>query len=360
MISVVTALQVGLSPAPARPAPTRVDIAEGVYLFQTQPYGDVGLDGNSIVIVSSDGVLVFDSNGTPDAAAAVLAEIRRITPQPIRYLVNSHWHWDHWYGAEVYRAAFPNLQIITHEITRRLMAGPARVFNQPGLDSQLPGHIREVEAALAKARAASPPAAEVGSLEEHLARDRFFLDQKRGIHPTLATITFTDSLTLYLGDRIIKVLHHDRAITPGDAYLYLPKERIVVTGDLLINPITFGLFCYPTGWIGTLESIAGLDFGVLVPGHGPPLRDRALLDDTTVLLKREYALTREAKTAGKTVDQTIAAILADDGVLRLRAAITGGVAARNPAFSLYLVEWFVRRAYQELAGALDDSIPAVP
>jgi glyoxylase-like metal-dependent hydrolase (beta-lactamase superfamily II) len=156
------------------------------------------------------------------------------------------------------------------------------------------------------------------------------------------------------------VLHHDRAITPGDAYLYLQKERIVVTGDLLINPITFGLFCYPIGWIGTLESIAGLDFGVLVPGHGAPLRDRALLDDTTVLLKREYALTREAKTAGKTVDQTIAAILADDGVLRLRAAITGGVAARNPVFSLYLVEWFVRRAYQELAGALDDSIPAVP
>ena len=47
-------------------------------------------------------MLVFDTNGTPSAAAAVLAEIRKLTPQPVRYVVNSHWHWDHWYGTEVY------------------------------------------------------------------------------------------------------------------------------------------------------------------------------------------------------------------------------------------------------------------
>src|SRR3954464_8231129 len=91
--------------APSRPAPVRVDIAPGIYLFQTQPYGDAGLDGNSVVIVGDDGVLVFDANGTPAGASAVLAEIRKITPRPVRYLVLSHWHWDHWYGAEVYRNA---------------------------------------------------------------------------------------------------------------------------------------------------------------------------------------------------------------------------------------------------------------
>ena len=145
---------------PTRPAPTRIEVAAGVYLFQTERYGDIGLDGNSVVVVSSDGVLVFDSNGTPDAATAVLAEIRKLTDQPIRYLVNSHWHWDHWYGAEVYRKAFPDLQIIRHEKTRQLMAGPVMVFNRPTLDSQLPGHITEIEAALAKAQGAVPPSAE--------------------------------------------------------------------------------------------------------------------------------------------------------------------------------------------------------
>src|SRR3954469_14467036 len=97
---------------PARPAPTRIDVAPGIYLFQTQPYGDAGLDGNSVVIVGDDGVLVFDANGTPAGATAVLAEIRKITPQPVKYLVLSHWHWDHWYGAEVYKRAFPSIEII--------------------------------------------------------------------------------------------------------------------------------------------------------------------------------------------------------------------------------------------------------
>src|SRR5204863_941660 len=83
------------------PPPLHTEVAPGVHLFQTQPYGDVGLDGNSVAIVGDDGVLVFDANGTPAAARAVLAEIRKLTKLPVRYLVYSHWHWDHWYGAEV-------------------------------------------------------------------------------------------------------------------------------------------------------------------------------------------------------------------------------------------------------------------
>src|SRR4051812_19249540 len=75
---------------PVRPAPTRIDIAPGIYLFQTQPYGDAGLDGNSIAIVGDDGVLVFDANGTPPGATAVIAELRKITPKPVKYLVLSH------------------------------------------------------------------------------------------------------------------------------------------------------------------------------------------------------------------------------------------------------------------------------
>ncbi len=71
-------------PAAAHPAPTKVQVADGVFLFLTPPCGDVGLDGNAVAILSPDGVLVFDSNGTPAAAAAVLAEIRKLTDQPVR------------------------------------------------------------------------------------------------------------------------------------------------------------------------------------------------------------------------------------------------------------------------------------
>ena len=76
-------------------------------------------------------MLVFDTNGTPRASAAVLAEIRKLTDQPVRWIVNSHWHWDHWYGTETYQQAFPDVRIVSHEKNRQLMMGPALEFNRP-------------------------------------------------------------------------------------------------------------------------------------------------------------------------------------------------------------------------------------
>src|SRR5215831_19977103 len=112
-----------------RPVPTRTEISPGIFVFATPRYGDVGLDGNSIAITSRDGVLVFDTNGTPAAASAVLAQIRSLTDRPVRYIVNSHWHWDHWYGTEPYQQAFPDIRIVAHEKTRELMVGPALEVN---------------------------------------------------------------------------------------------------------------------------------------------------------------------------------------------------------------------------------------
>src|SRR4029077_21198378 len=94
-----------------RTAPAKTELAPGVFLFATPSYGDVGLDGNSIAVLSRDGVLVFDTNGTPAASAAVLAHIRALTDRPVRWIVNSHWHWDHWYGTETYQQAFPDVRI---------------------------------------------------------------------------------------------------------------------------------------------------------------------------------------------------------------------------------------------------------
>src|SRR5215813_4749443 len=150
-----------------RPAPTRTEIAPGIVMFATANYGDAGLDGNSIAVLSDDGVLVFDSNGTPAASAAVLAEIRRLTSQPVRWIVNSHWHWDHWYGTETYVRAFPDVRIVAHEKTRELMMGPALEFNRPGLETMLPDYLKSLEK-----RADANPA-----LKATLAEDRFFLDQ---------------------------------------------------------------------------------------------------------------------------------------------------------------------------------------
>lgn len=352
---------VGLTAAPwqvDRPAPARIDIADGIYLFRTASYGEVGLDGNSVVIVSNDGVLVFDTNGTPSAASAVLAEIRKITSQPVRYIVNSHWHWDHWYGTQVYRQASPDVRIIAHEKTRQLMMGPALEFNRPGLEQQLPAYIKSLQDRVTAGAAANPPPANLARLRQGLADAEFFLQQKTSVVHTFPNLTYSSALTLYLGDREIQVRHHDRAVTPGDTFLYLPKERVLVTGDLLVNPISFALSCYPSGWLRTLEFLDTLDAATIVPGHGDPLRDKALLKATIAVFRELLSRGKDARARGLDPDQAREEIM--PALSGLMAAITGNDPARNDAFRIQLVDWYLHRVYDELNGTLSDAIAPIP
>ncbi len=340
--------------APVRPAPVKTEVAPGVFLFRTAPYGEVGLDGNAVAIVGRDAVLMFDTNGTPPAAEAVLREVRALTNLPVRYVVNSHWHWDHWYGTEVYGRAFPDVRVIAHEKTRQMMMGPALAFNQPGLDSQLPEYIAMLEKQLAS-MTASP---EATALRERISAHQWFLAQKRGVHHTFPDVTFTDQLTLQLGDREVQVHHRDRAVTPGDAFLYLPKERLLVTGDLLVNPVSFALSVYPSGWVKTLEWMEALDATAIVPGHGDVLRDEKLLHATLDIFRRLIAFGSGAKA------RRLTAFQASDEVyptLRdLMVVLTGDDPGRNQAFREQLVEWFMHRVYDELDGPLSDAIAPIP
>lgn len=331
-----------------RPAPQKIEIAKGIYLFVSRPYGDVGLDGNSVAILSSDGVLVFDTNGTPAASAAVLTQIRAITDKPVKYIVNSHWHWDHWYGTETYTHAFPRAQVVAHEKTRAMMAGPAIEFNRPGIESQLPGYIASLEQ-----RAAADP-----SLQPLLDEDRFFLEQKKNAHLVLPGTTFENRLTLHLGERTIEVMHYDRAVTPGDAFLYLPAEKIVVTGDLLVNPVAFALSVYPTGWLRTLERIDALDAAVLVPGHGGPLRDKVLLRATMEVMRELLKTGADARARGLDADGAREEVL--PRLRSLMGTITKDDPKANEQFRTYFVDWYMHRVYDELNGPLSDAIAPIP
>lgn len=341
-----------------REPPRRIDVAPGVHLFVTPPYGDVGLDGNAVVVVSDAGVLVFDSNGTPAAASAVLAEIRKLTDQPVRYLVQSHWHWDHWYGAEVYKQAFPDVKIVAHEKTAAMMAGPALDFNRPGLEQGLPGYLKMLEDRVAKAEAGQPPPANLAALQRQRDETRFFLEQKKGVRHTPPDATFGDRLDLKLGGREIQVLHYGRAVTPGDAFLYLPKERILVSGDLLIDPVPFALSSYPSGWLRTLEKLDALDTAVIIPGHGDPSRDKALLHNTIEVLRVLLREGAAAKARGLDPDQAREAIV--PGLEPLMIKMTGNDPKGNEAFKTYLVDWYLHRVYEELDGPLTDAIAPIP
>ena len=347
-----------MSAAPPRPAPQRTEIAPGIHVFMTAPYGGVGLDGNSVVVLSDDGVLVFDTNGTPAAATAVLSAIRTLTTQPVRYVVHSHWHWDHWYGAEVYKRAFPDVKIIAHEKTRALMAGPAIEFNKPGLAAQLPAYIRSLEERVATAEASTPAAADLPALRDALDDAKFFLAQKNSVAHTLPGVTFADRLDLTLGERAIQILNFGRGVTPGDAVMFLPKERIAAVGDLFVNPITFALSGFPTEWLRALEQLDKLPADVMVTGHGDPLRDRTLLRATMEVFRILLKEGRAAKARGLDADEAKEAIM--PMLQSLMVQIAGNTPARQGAFRTQMVDWYLHRVYDELDAPLSDAIAPIP
>jgi cyclase len=331
-----------------RPAPTQTEIAPGVIVFSTAPYGDVGLDGNSIAILSNDGVLVFDTNGTPAAASAVLSQIRARTDRPVRFVVNSHWHWDHWYGTEVYANAFPGLHVITHEKTRAMMMGPAIEFNRPGLERDLPRYLTSLE----------QRAANDASLQPKLQEGRFFLDQKKNAHLVQADVTFSERLTIHMGGHEIQILNFGRGVTPGDTMLYLPNDKILLTGDVIVNPITFALSCFPSEWIAVLQKIDALDVKVIVTGHGAPLHDKTLLHATLDVFRTLLRAGREAKQRGLTADQAKEDILPTLREQMVR--ITNDDPRLNANFKTQMVDWFLHRVYDEADGPLTDAISSIP
>ena len=337
---------------------TSQKVAEGVYLFTTMPYADVGLSGNSVAILSDDGVLVFDSSATPETAATVLSEIRKLTDKPVRYLVNSHWHWDHWGGNQIYLAAFPSLQIITHEKTRELMLTVEPRWNAKGLKEDLPQFLDGFEKQIAAAKAKNAPPERIKAAEERLAADRNFLAQKQSLHKIYPNVTFSNSMTILMGSREIQVLHA-QAITSGDTYLYLPKEKVLITGDILLSPYPFAIGgTYPAEWLKTLEKFAALEPNVIIPGHGGAETNTDFLHENIALFQEVIQQVKAAKAKGMTVEQATEALDKQSADLAAKIGIKDPDTAA--AFKDYFLDVFVKRAYRELDGPLGDLPDGLP
>lgn len=331
---------------------TKTTVTDGVYLFTVAPYGDVGMSGNSIAIVNDDSVLVFDSTGTPETAATILSEIRKLTSNPVRYLVNSHWHWDHWGGNQVYLAAFPDLQIITHEKNLQMMREVEPDWNEEGLKVQLPAYLGSLEKSLAEAKTKKTATSEIAEMETLLKTDHNFLMQKLNLKKTYPNVTFSDSMTLQPAGREIQILHA-RAITPGDTFLFLPKEKILITGDVVLQPFPFAIGgTYPSEWLQTLQKMESLAPEIIVPGHGQLLHTDFLRNQMD-LFQNIMNQTRECKSKGMTLEQTVDVIGAQSSKLAGILGITDEQILKE--FRAYFLNIFITRAYKELDHPLGDS-----
>jgi glyoxylase-like metal-dependent hydrolase (beta-lactamase superfamily II) len=241
-------------------------VADGVYAAIAAPRYKV--NSNAAVILTDDGVIVVDSHSKPSAAHALYKQIQAITRRPIRKIINTHFHWDHWQGNQVYAEAFPDLEIIASERTRENLTSPdAGAGGIAYIEKQLasvPKEIEQLKQDILRAASAQQKA----RLEANLRQAQAYLEELKQMKPALPTRTVSTSVTLNEGGREIQLLQLGRGHTDGDVFIYLPKEKVVATGDALIDWMPFINDGYPEDWVQTLNALEKYDFTRVIPGHG--------------------------------------------------------------------------------------------
>lgn len=266
-------------PAPG-PGFELVRVADGVYAgIRTEPSRNV-VNGNATIIVNERDVVVVDANGTPAAARETIAAIRRLTRKPVRYLITTHWHDDHTMGNQAYVDAYPGLQILAHPETRNAMTTTA-IANRKEYVAGLPGMISYLEGQIAggKDLEDQPITPEVrASLSADIALAKRYLEEAPHFRLTLPALLVDHQVTLHRGRRAIVVRHVGRGNTAGDLIVWLPRERVLVTGDLVVYPTPYVFDSYLAEWTADLDSLKALKAAVLIPGHGPVLHDYRYVD----------------------------------------------------------------------------------
>ena len=161
-------------------------------------------------------------------------------------------------------------------------------------------------------------------------------------------IAFEKRLTLKLGHRDVEVLHLGRANTAGDAIVYVPDAKVVMTGDVLVYPFPFATQSYIREWAAVLRRIEAMDADTIIPGHGPVMHDKAYLRLIAELMESIDARVGAAWRPGITLDELRKQVdLAD-----FRARIAGDSAFVGANFDA-MARSAVERAWQEREGKLE-------
>lgn len=283
------------------------EIKPGIY--HAVGTGNLAVGCNGSILVNQDDVIVVDSHITPAAAWALLKELKRITDKPVRYVINTHFHFDHAHGNQVFP---PDVEIIGHEFTRaKLVAGASKSGRSWDLFvGGLPARITEMEAELKAAQDARDQA-KAEELQKNIEVQKHYQDATGAIEVTPPTTTLSQRMTLFRGGREIQLLYFGRGHTGGDVVVYLPAEKVVATGDLMTAGLSYMGDGYLDEWADTLEALKGLDFEWILPGHGEAFQEKQRIDyfqaylrDLSKQIAKMHADGVSAEEAAKKIDMT--------------------------------------------------------
>jgi len=207
---------------------------------------DLSPDSNSIVIDAPEGLIVVDTGRYPEHSQKII-DYAKQRGRPIVAIVNTHWHMDHTTGNADLRAAYPKIEVYQSNAVN----GALKTFLANGAKG-------------AEERLKDPKTPPNRIPEIHRFLDR--MAHPDSIRPTRPV---TASGRLRIGGRPLDVHLSKFAATEGDVWLYDPKTKVAVVGDLVVDIVPFMDTACPDAWSKALGEVAKVPFTRLIPGHGP-------------------------------------------------------------------------------------------
>jgi glyoxylase-like metal-dependent hydrolase (beta-lactamase superfamily II) len=281
--------------------------------------------GNVGIVEQSDGVVLIDSGGSIPDGRDVVAEVAKLTAKPIKAVAITHWHNDHPLGVPAILEKYPKARIIATPETARMMAeimgkNTAVGRSDPALD--------KVRAQTSEARAreyddqSKDPARGAEERREYAIEAKWVRERVKrqmGNYVALPTETFTERLLIDDAAAPVELRFLGAANTGGDLIAWLPRQRILFTGDAVVAPSPYGFNVSVKSWRAVLAKVQQFDFATLVPGHGDAQHDRSYLDTMTWSMGDLDRQVRASVAKGMSEEQAVKAIDSREQIARFKA-----------------------------------------
>lgn len=327
-------------------------LATNVYaVIRKEPPGMM-VDANNLFIIGPDHVIVVDANGAPGITRAVLAALRTLTDKPVRYVINTHYHDDHIRGNSVYRDAFRGVEFVAQSFAKTYLPDQGAVNRKNFLEGA-PQFLEQLQDMLKNGkglRGGDLSAEERTSMASDIELAGYVLSDGASAETVLPTITVDDRLTLESGARTVEIRSLGAGHTAADLVVWLPEDRIVAAGDLVAWPIPLvgDPQSHPASWSGALEAIQSLRPLMVVPGHGPVLRETSYLTTLSTMFRSIADQTSAVAKRGGTLADARKTVALES----FRKVLAGDSPVRQLLFDVYVAQPAVGAAYKDAGGKL--------
>lgn len=245
-----------------------IKVTDSIYVFQPKIEWT---HGNGVAIIGNDGVFFIDTYIQTNYAEEAIRRLKKITKQPVRYVLNTHWHYDHVMGNDVFRKAYPGSKLIMHDSTVRFMNSSVKRFieQEPG---RIKTDITQLEREL-KARKMDNGYTITETMapfwEWQIREAKEYDHDYKGNKLVPVDITFNDSLNFYWGSQTIQLIHgSDNGHSSGDVIVWIPEKKLVITGDIIVSPTPYATYFNIPGMIRSIQRIIDMNPAIIIPGHG--------------------------------------------------------------------------------------------